>query len=152
MNMEKIELAGITFQKVEIHKLPQYIVDDIRECGKMFYHLGECHQNSMVAAEKITNGVESKIVEGLVLCQDGLLFEHFWNRVGDDDFDVTLDVIASETERNMPKEYFEYKTNSLDEMKNRNTFSVDVNNAIIEYYNIHVELKERYNEYRKGRE
>jgi hypothetical protein len=93
-------------------------------------------------------------VEGFVLCEDGLFFEHIWNRIicnNDElDFDVTLSVIASEAEKNAKKTYYEYKNWSFAEMLERKStsnlaFSQESDSIISDYYdNVNSEHKERY--------
>jgi hypothetical protein len=154
MDNKFMVLAGVTFLRMGIDKLPEDIVDDIRKNGRMVYLATQCHNNAIQAAARINyKNTENRIVEGLVKRQDGLLFEHFWNRVvaenDSSDFDITLDVIGSFSERNTLKSYYEYCSYSISDMEERktnshNAFSPAIIDAIADYYTQYPELKEQY--------
>ena len=154
-----MELASVKFVRIDIKQLPTSITDKIKEnvtdsplmIGQ-YYIKNQCHNNAILAAKEIKQQGEIRIIEGLVKCEDGFLVEHFWNRLvcgqESSDFDVTLDVIGSEKEKNTLKQYYEYKNYSLYEIEERksntsNAFSLKINEAIEEYYEGHP-LKERY--------
>lgn len=148
-----MELAGLIFEEKHIEQLPAEVADRIRNnisdsplmLGQAYIR-NQCHNNAILAAQEI------KVIEGLVRCDDGFLFEHYWNSIliGEEscDFDVTIDVIGSDVEKNTPKAYFEYNSYSLCEIKERrnNTlaaFSTEIDLAISQYYEGHP-LRERY--------
>lgn len=160
-----MELAGIKFVKKEIEQLPPDIANKIKDDTSdsilmigQAYMRNQCHNNAILAANEIkSERAENRIVEGLVKCEDGFLFEHFWNRIvcgkESSDFDVTLDVIGSEEGKNTKKQYFEYKNYSLSEIEQRksstvNAFSSEIKKAITEYYKEHP-LAERYYNFKK---
>jgi hypothetical protein len=145
---EKLESRGLI--EKEISKLPEDICKDIK-AFPLIYQRNNCHKNAIIAPDKIKyNDAEERIVEGVVLCDDGYLFEHFWNRVffkikkESADFDITLDVIASDEEKEMKKTYYEYANYSSQEMNNHNSFSPEINEIISDYYRDYPTHYERY--------
>lgn len=147
IEVDELSLAGFTLYKKEIGKLPTDYSNQIKESGQ--YKRNACHMNSRYAAIFVLYpDCENRIVEGIVICEDGLCFEHFWNRVCSEkeeaDFDLTLDVIGSDHEKCTPKKYFEYKTYKVSEMRTDNSFSIEMNDIVVDYYRRYPEHKERY--------
>lgn len=147
-----MELAGFILREKNIIQLPDNVVQDIQKSSLNnigMFMKNNCHQNSIIAAKTINClNCENKIVEGVVRCEDGFLFEHYWNTViapnESSDYDVTLDVIASEEEKNTPKKYFEYKTFSISEMELKGNFSQEIEDMIWDYYEKTPTHKDRY--------
>lgn len=126
----------------------------------MWYCKNACRVNSILFCDFVNTNIKlhCSIIEGIVVCSDGLAYEHQWNLIRDDRnnceyIDVTMDAIASDDERNTEKKYYEMLEHSVDEMiekiaKQQPLFSKEVHNAISEYYEKHPE-KESY--YREGK-
>lgn len=124
----------------------------------LWYCKNACHVNSLLFCNLINTitKLHCSIIEGIVICNDGLAYEHQWNLIRDDNnnteyVDVTMDAIASENERNAEKKYFEIFEHNMDEMlgkiaEGKPLFSKEVHNAIDEYYKIHPEKESFYRE------
>ena len=156
-------------KEISIEQLPPVYIDYVtenvgvpRNVGgqTMWYCKNACHVNSILFCDFVNTNTKfhCSIIEGIVVCSNGLAYEHQWNLIRDDcnncDYvDVTMDTIASDNERNAEKKYFEMLEHNMDEMIERITkqqplFSKEVHDAIDEYYKKNPE-KESY--YRKGK-
>lgn len=149
-------------KEIPIEKLPQNYIDYVRQLINspisyvkgipLYYSKGGCHVNSILLCEDIMKNnpqYHCSVVEGIVVCKDGLAYEHYWNLIRDDQnnlhyVDITMDAIASDYERDTEKTYF--VINELDQevlkekiVNKRPLFSDDVHKAINEYYKKHPE-------------
>jgi|GEM_PF-3540128 hypothetical protein len=162
LSLDHIKLAGCELFKRSMDSLPEERQTDIKKnvcssnilSANNYYSRHSCHNNAILAAQEIKGkGVEIKIIEGVVLCEDGFLFEHFWNACIFDgersDFDVTIDVIGSDIEKNTKKTYYEWKTFTLSEGIKRKTesakaFSEDIHKIVSAYYALYPSQRARY--------
>ena len=127
----------------------------------LFYARNACHMNTILLCEDVesANDYHCTIIEGIVICGNGMAFEHCWNVIRDGKnvlhhVDVTMDAIASDAEREMEKKYFAIQELSKEEMvsriaNNQPLFSEKTLQAVNEYYAAHPEKEE---EYRRGKE
>lgn len=123
-------------RKVTIKKLPPDYVAYIKENigvpyyvggQKLWYCMNACHVNSILFCDHIkeTTPYTCSIIEGIVICRDGLAYEHQWNLIRDDNtgtrqyIDATMDAIASDEERETEKSYYELKEHTQEEMIER---------------------------------
>ena len=161
----KSELAK-TMNEIKIEKLPADFIDYVKHnikvvkrfvAGKpLFYSRGGCHVNSILLCDDIVsnNPYLCSIIEGMVICDDGLAFDHCWNVIRDDEnethyVDVTMDAIATDVEREMGKRYYVIREHTKDELEKKIAneeplFSVETHEAIDEYYKKHPELESFY--------
>lgn len=140
--------AETRISKIGDEKLKEIIEKERGQC----YPIGEnlvlcylpnaCHSNALLFSYRCKD-VLVKIVEGLVVNEDGLAYEHFWNRIYSpgyefEDIDITFDIIASEQTRKMPKRYFAVNVYTKEEMIKRmslsNVFSDKVRLLVCDYY------------------
>lgn len=156
-------------KEISIERLPPDYIDYITKNIDVPHNVGgqtmcycnnACHVNSILFCDFVNTNTKyhCSIIEGIVVCSDGLAYEHQWNLIRDDCnnceyVDVTMDAIASDDERNAGKKYFEIVEHNMDEMiekiaKQQPLFSKVVHAAIDEYYQKNPE-KESY--YREGK-
>lgn len=150
--LEKLPLDYIKYIKENVG-LQKYIKEQA-----LYYCKNACHVNSILFAEFVnsTTKYHCSIIEGMVVCSNGLAYEHYWNLIrndnGDTEYvDVTMDAIATDAEREVEKKYYEIKEHEMNELiqkiaNKQSLFSKEVHQAIDEYY---VEHPEREAEYRK---
>lgn len=127
----------------------------------LYYSRGGCHVNSILLCEDITssNDYSCSIIEGIVVCNDGLAFEHYWNVIRDEEnephyVDVTMDAVATDAEREMGKRYFVIRELRKEELEkkianNEPLFSEETHKAIDDYYKEHPEQEAYYREGKK---
>lgn len=157
-------------KEVKIEELPSGYIEYIKKNigvpkkisdQKVFYCKNACHVNSILFSEFInsTTSYHCSVIEGIVVCKDGLAYEHCWNLIRDDDgdleyVDVTMDAIATDSEREVEKSYYEIIEHEMEEMiekiaNKQPLFTQETHHAIDEYY---AEHPEKEAEYRKGKE
>lgn len=159
MNMKENKLCPLPSSYIEYVKdnigVPKYIKGQL-----VYYRQNSCHVNSILFCDYINTMTQyhCSIIEGMVIHEDGLAYEHFWNRICDDNgveeyVDVTMDAIATAAERNAEKRYYEIKEHEIDELivkiaNNQRLFTEETHKAINEFYAAHPEKEA---EYRKGK-
>jgi hypothetical protein len=151
--------------KKKISPLPADIIEKIKaninndflpfsECDN-YYRRNKCFFNSILAAQEFKGGIQTIIIEGVVINDDGRAYGHYWNCIlfkggQNADFDVTLMYVAPEQEANMSKEYFEFRNYTVEKIKAiikpDNIFFFFLRSIIEDYYNENPELKERFNQ------
>ena len=158
-------------KEVSIEKLPQNFIDYVRQVINspisyvkgipLFYSKGGCHVNSILLCDDIMKNNQQYhcfVVEGIVVCKNGLAYDHCWNLIRDDQnglhyVDITMDAIASDYERETEKTYYVINEFERDVWKEKIVnkqpmFSDDVHRAINEYY---AKRPEKEAEYRAGK-
>lgn len=169
-NNEVSKLQTTKMKEVKIEGLPSDCIDYIKNNigvpkkinGQIvFYCKNACHVNSIVFCEFInsTTSYHCSVIEGIVVCKDGLAYEHCWNLIRDDKgeqeyVDTTMDAIATDSEREVEKSYYEIIEHEMEEMiekiaNKQPLFTQETHHAIDEYYAEHPEMEA---EYRKGKE
>lgn len=126
---------------------------------KLWYCKNACHVNSILFGDfiKETTPYSCSIIEGIVICKDGLAYGHQWNLIRDENsgesqyVDVTMDAIASDEEREAEKTYYELIEHTQEDMiskiANREPlFSKETHDAINAYYKEHPEREAYYRE------
>jgi hypothetical protein len=155
-------------EEIKIEKLQANVIDHVKMIinvpirtvgGKpLFYSRGGCHVNSILLCDDITsnNDYSCSIIEGIVICDNGLAFEHYWNVIMDEEsvahyVDVTMDAVATEAEREMGKRYFVIREREKEEVEEdianeQPLFSKETHDAIDVYYKEHPEWEAYYRE------
>lgn len=158
--MKEVKIEGLPSDYIEYIK-NSIGVPKIINGQKVFYCKNACHVNSVVFCEFInsTTTYHCSVIEGMVVCKDGLAYEHYWNLIRDDNgeleyVDVTMDAIATDSEREVEKSYYEIIEHEMQEMiekiaNKQPLFSGETHKAISDYY---AEHPEKEAEYRKGKE
>ncbi len=128
--------------------------------GQMLcYCKNACHINSILYSAFIRQMTpySCSVIEGIVICRDGLAYEHQWNVIRDDNsgerqyVDVTMDAIASDEEREAEKTYYELIEHTQEELiakiaNKEPLFSKETHNVIDAYYKEHPEWEAYYRE------
>ena len=172
---EELELKDVLYldklEEISIEKIPfdykQYVKDSIGipqvvSGQQLWYCRIACHVNSILFSNLINSQsdlIHSSIIEGIVICEDGLAYEHMWNLIqtntNDIEYvDVTMDAIASDIERRTGKKYYKLFEYSQDDLirkisRKESLFSKEVLSAIQSYYMVHPDMEEVY---RKGKQ
>lgn len=155
-------------KEIQIEKLPANFIDYVKKninvptrtvAGKpLFYSRGGCHVNSILFCDDITsnNDYSCSIIEGIVICNNGMAFEHYWNVIIDEEkethyVDVTIDAIATDAEREMGKRYFVIRERGKEEVEEnianeQSLFSKETHAAIDKYYKEHPKWETYYRE------
>ena len=159
---------AITMEEIKIEKLPADFIGYVKQnieapkrivTGKpLYYSKSGCHVNSILLCDDITsnNDYSCSIIEGIVVCADGLAFEHYWNVIRNEEdephyVDVTMDAIATDAEREMGKRYYVVRELNKEQLEEKIAneqplFSKDTHDAIDAYYKEHPEREAYYRE------
>ena len=94
------------------------------DISKLKINKNECRENSYDVAKENKN---IELVEGVILVIDdtdnAIALAHFWNKIDEDHFDVTREMIADSEEGKETKDvkYFITKVHKHTQFKNRNS-------------------------------
>lgn len=164
----KVNGEVVNMDEIKIENLPANVIDHVKKIisvpirtigGKpLFYSRGGCHVNSILLCDDITsnNDYSCYIIEGIVICDNGLAFEHYWNVIMDEEgvahyVDVTMDAVATEAECEMGKRYYVIREHGKEDVEDsianeQPLFSEETHAAIDDYYKEHPEWEAYYRE------